>query len=172
MASSSSGGPRTRGDSGGGMEGIKTLVQISIADVTLQGICSSSETKSSFSCCFQRSLKSVSSREHVVEHGQDDVTVGFAHETLSLVVTLVRDPATGLFQKKQGKLVIRRQRTGRLFGTGFQGLAVALLPLHELLADYTMRKLALPLVDCNGVAGGVINVTINPKFISEVRGSP
>lgn len=158
------------------LEGIKTLCQISIQDATLRGVAFGSSSsgagagKSSVSVCFQRGIKSVSSREREVllEHGRD-VSVSFGQETLTLVVTMVRDSKTGMFREKVGKLVLMRRKAGKLFGTGFQGLAVGLLPLHELLADFSMRKVALQLVDCNGIAGGTINVTINPKFISEVR---
>lgn len=160
-----------------GDEGIKTLVQITIHSLTLQDVTlsssSSSSKKSLVSCCFQRGLKSVTSKEFeiVFEQGKETIITSFQSETLSLVTTLVRDAKNGIFHEKHSKIVIRLSKNGLLgFGSGYQGIAVAQLPLHTLLADYTPQRVTLSLVDCNGCKGGSVVVTLNPKFISEVSG--
>jgi len=105
-----------------------------------------------------------------VLQGKDvTLTTPFGNETLSLVTTLVRDAKKGVFLEKNGKLVLRRVARQGGFQTGFQGIAVAHLPLHTLLADYSMQRLTLNLVDCTGCDGGTMSVIIVPKFISEVR---
>lgn len=154
-----------------GDEGIKTLVGISVLEVVLHGVLL--DGKSVLSLSFQRGLKHVSSkeREALLKRGQDLVLASpFGNDTLSLVTTLVRDSHNGVFREKHAKLVLRRAKPGVLgFHTGFQGIAVALLPLHSLLADYSMQKVSLTLVDCTGCASGTMSVVLNPKFISEVR---
>ena len=155
-----------------GDEGIKTLVQVSVTEVTLRGVRLSGEGKpSQLSVCFQRGLKAVASKEReLVLQGKDvTLTTPFGNETLSLVTTLVRDAKKGVFLEKNGKLVLRRVARQGGFQTGFQGIAVAHLPLHTLLADYSMQRLTLNLVDCTGCDGGTMSVIIVPKFISEVR---
>jgi len=155
-----------------GDEGIKTLVQVSVTEVTLRGVRLSGEGKpSQLSVCFQRGLKAAASKEReLVLQGKDvTLTTPFGNETLSLVTTLVRDAKKGVFLEKNGKLVLRRVARQGGFQTGFQGIAVAHLPLHTLLADYSMQRLTLNLVDCTGCDGGTMSVIIVPKFISEVR---
>ena len=155
-----------------GDEGIKTLVQVTVQELVLKG-CRLSGGKSQLSLCFQRGLKHKESKEREVVLNADgkDVVLNspFGNDAVSIVTTLVRDSTRGVFLEKHGKLIIRRTRPGVLgFHTGFQGIATAQLPLHSLLADYSMQKVTLELVNCIGCVGGSISIVINPKFISEV----
>jgi len=164
-----------------GDESIKTLVQVTVQEVSLRGVRLSSsggKTTSKLSVCFQRGLKSVATKERDVtlpasssSGSGKDITLAmpFGNESMSLVTTLVRDANKGVFHDKHGKLVLRRAHAGVFgFQTGFQGIAVAKLPLHTLLADFSMQKVTLQLVDFTGIDGGTMTVLINPKFISEV----
>ena len=152
------------------MEGIKTLVSLTVHEVRLEGVPSGLGSVGRLSLCFQRGAKhSQSSKAHLApttSANGDVVVTSFAGETLSLVTTLVRDTVKHIFREKHGKLVLRRvSSTGSV--TGYDGLAVAQLPLHQLLGDYEMRKISLTLTDCSGCSGGTMTVTINPKFLGE-----
>lgn len=145
---------------------LKVLFVVDVRTVVITDWSPVSST-ASVSVCFDRGHRMAASAERHVRLPEGQPTTVEFNESLSLVATLVKDPMTGAYQEKLGKLVVRCKSHAVTGGTGFRGLGMASLPLHRLVADFQAQQFNIPLTN-NAQGVGKINVVISPKLVGEV----
>jgi hypothetical protein len=77
------------------------------------------------SICFERGGKMASSVDTAVVVNMDgSKEVATTATSLSLVVTMYKEESTGLFQPKEGTLIVRQKKKTALGGTGYKGIGM------------------------------------------------
>ena len=127
------------------------------------------------SICFEHGhkLAATSDRSLLTKAGEDSRVSSFPRETLALVVVLNKD-AQGRFIESLGSIVVRMRRVE----SNFKGLAVAQLPLHQILENSKSSggvsgELKVPLTQCPWplteaeAKNAFIIVTVTSKIIGE-----
>mmetsp|Transcript_21921 Transcript_21921/g.21205 ORF Transcript_21921/g.21205 Transcript_21921/m.21205 type:complete len:403 (-) Transcript_21921:39-1247(-) len=119
------------------------------------------------SVCFERGGKMCCSTDIPFDTSSTGKGNLFIKQTLSLIATLYQE-ASGGFQEKSAKLIIRQLKTSRILGEVYKGLGVVSLQLNELMKDLlieTSLQKSFPIEMLNGHKS-IINVKISSRIIT------
>jgi len=137
------------------------------------------KNNSVLSICFEKGGKISTSDDIVYDLDQTDINLverGSSNmsmvieldERLELVSTLYRDPLTGIFQKKQGKIILRQLQTSSVTGmSSFKGIGIYTINLHEVAQSMGYDKmlskdLEMPLEQLSGAS---LEATVTNKIV-------
>jgi hypothetical protein len=133
-----------------GLQKVKLLFSIYVIDLVVPSTSFAKEAEAAvnsgieetplvLSVCFERGSKISSSKGKTYdrtnfddERTKEEVLLTF-NETLELCATLYKDPRTGKFQEKQGKILVRKSKNNKAVKIEtFKGVGLHILKLHEL----------------------------------------
>lgn len=137
------------------------------------------KNNSVLSICFEKGGKISTSNDIVYDLDQTDINLverGDSNmsmvieldERLELVSTLYRDPLSGVFQRKQGKIILRQLQTSSVTGmSSFKGIGIYTINLHEIAQSMGYDKmlskdLEMPLEQ---LSGGSLEATVTNKIV-------
>ena len=141
----------------------KVLYSVEVKTIMIPSILSKNAI---MSICFERGGKISSSKNHQILQSKENVTVS-VNETLALMATLYREKS-GVFQKKQGKIVLRELIQSKLGGSTYQGIGLCNINLHDFAPNEPNTVMTKDItITPEGIGRGIIiTLRISSKFFA------
>jgi len=161
-----------------GFQNVKFITTVVIHQLVLP-VENHIQNNSVLSICFEKGGKISNSNDIIYDLDQTDINlvergnsklsmVIELDERLELVSTLYKDPLSGIFQKKQGKIILRQLQTSSVLGiSSFKGIGMYTINLHEIAQSMGYEKmvskeLVMPLEQLSGAS---LEATITNKIV-------